>query len=64
MDGLYDKRRLMRFVNGVCFGLFSQKEEGAVMVYKGRGVYGPGDFCRLENSLCWHIPLNPRKFCI
>ena len=20
MDGLYDKRRLMRFVNGVCFG--------------------------------------------
>ena len=32
------------------------------MVYKERGVYGPGDFCRLENSLCWRIPLNPRNF--
>lgn len=53
---------VMRFVNDVCFWCFSQKEEGAILVYKERGIHGSGEFCRLENFLCWHIPLNPRNF--
>ena len=32
------------------------------MVYKEGGVHGSGDFCRLENSLCWHIPFKPAQF--
>ena len=31
------------------------------MVYKERGVHGSGESCRLVNSLCWHIPLNPAQ---
>ena len=32
------------------------------MLYKERGVYGPGNFYWLVNFLCWYIPLKPRNF--